>query len=94
MTSKSLKRSSLQTGEDKCRLCGSTQLLQTHHMLHGYMRKAADKYGLTCKLCAYCHANLHDHGLYDRELQQEAQRMFEKEHSHAEFMAIFGKNFL
>jgi hypothetical protein len=82
------------TGEEVCRICGTTQLLQTHHMLHGNMRKAADKYGLTCKLCVFCHTELHDHGLFDRELQQEAQRRFEENHSHEEFMAIFGKNFL
>jgi hypothetical protein len=67
--------------------------LQTHHMLHGSMREKADKYGLTCKLCVRCHIMLHDHGLHDKELQQEAQRMFEEKYSHELFMKEFGKNF-
>ena len=94
MTMTNSKSSSLPMEEDRCRICGTTQLLQTHHMLHGYMRKAADKYGLTCRLCVYCHSELHDHGLYDRELQQEAQRRFEEQYGHEKYMEIFGKNFL
>ena len=89
---KTLKKCSSRT--DSCYICGSSQGIQTHHMLHGYMRKAADKYGLTVPLCYKCHTLLHDHGLHDKELQQEAQRRFEAEYSHEEFMAIFGKNFL
>ena len=69
--------------------------METHHMLHGsYMKKPADKYGLTIKLCRLCHRRLHDHREGDLELQQNAQRQFEETHSREEFMRIFGKNFL
>ena len=92
---KNSKKHLYQMEEDRCRICGTTQLLQTHHMLHGnHMRNLADKYNLTCKLCIYCHNELHDHGIHDRELQQEAQRMFEEKYSHELFMKEFGKNFL
>ena len=65
----------------------------THHMLHGSYRKAADKYNLTVHLCPLCHTELHDHGVYDAELQEIAQITFEKIYGHAEFMRVFGKNF-
>lgn len=88
-----LNECSLQT--DECRICGIWgEHLHTHHMLHGSMRKKADEYGLTCKLCHKCHTLLHDKGLHDLELQQEAQRMFESKYGHEKFMEVFGKNFL
>ena len=54
----------------------------------------ADKYGLTVWLCRECHSNLHDKGKYDRELEEMAQKEFEKTHSRAEFLRVFGKNYL
>lgn len=79
---------------DKCYICGSYQGIQVHHMLHGSMRAKADKYGLTCHLYYICHTLLHDTGLHDKELQQEAQRIFEKNHTREEFIREFGKSFL
>lgn len=77
---------------DKCFICGKRPS-QVHHMLHGSMRKAADKYGLTCHLCLECHSRLHDKGEHDKELQTIAQTAFEAEYGHDEYMRIFGKNF-
>ena len=62
-------------------------------MLHGSMRKMADRYGLTCHLCYKCHTLLHDKGIMDRELQAEAQEAFEEIYGHEEYMRIFGKNY-
>lgn len=73
-----------------CMRCGQTE---THHMLHGSRRAAADRYGLTVNLCHDCHIRLHDKGEYDRELEELAQVEFEKSHTHAEWMRIFGKNY-
>lgn len=78
----------------KCYICGRTSPLHTHHCLHGYMRKKADKYGLTVYLCLECHTNLHDHGKHDRDLQKLAQRHFESKYGHEKYMEEFGKNFL
>lgn len=36
---------------------------------------------------------LHDTGRYDRELEQLAQKSFEKQISHEEWMRIFGKDY-
>ena len=79
--------------DKKCYLCGRTDGLQVHHCLHGSMRKAADKYGLTVYLCYRCHTLLHDHGLYDQKLQELAQEHFENKYGHEEYMRIFGKNY-
>lgn len=80
--------------KNKCYICGRYTATETHHMLHGIRRKAADKYGLTCQLCHNCHMNLHDKGFHDLELEQEAQRRFEKKYGHEKFMEVFGKNYL
>lgn len=66
---------SIITGRNECWICGRTVDLQTHHVMHGTAnRKLADDDGLTVKLCARCHADLHDKGFYDKELQKEGMR--------------------
>ena len=76
-----------------CFLCGKHVETQTHHCLHGSRRGLADKYGLTVHLCPSCHTALHDTGRCDRELEVLAQWAFEENHTHAEWMRIFGKNY-
>ena len=78
----------------ECYICGRIGTLHVHHMLHGSMRRKADKYGLTCYLCPECHRRLHDQGLGDRLLQKKAQKHFEQQYGHDEFMRVFGKNYL
>ena len=83
----------LNDSADKCFICGRYPQ-HIHHMLHGIYRKMADKYGLTCHLCCECHTLLHDKGVFDKELQREAQLAFEDKYSHQEFMEVFGRSFL
>lgn len=78
----------------RCHLCGRTGVLQKHHCLHGIRRKAADRYDLTVWLCLDCHRNLHDKGIGDLKLEQEAQKHFEDQYGHARYMHEFGKNYL
>ena len=78
----------------ECYLCGRTGTLHRHHCLHGIRRKAADKYDLTVYLCPECHQKLHDKGIGDLTLEKLAQAHFEADHSHEEYMEIFGKNYL
>lgn len=82
-------------GDEKgrCFICQRYTATETHHMLHGIRRKAADKHGLIVNLCHECHMRLHDKGEHDRELQELAQIEFEKTHTRAEWMEIFGKNY-
>lgn len=42
--------------DNECYICGSSGPLHLHHIFFGTAnRKVSDKYGLTCKLCLYCH---------------------------------------
>ena len=79
--------------KERCFICGRWRPAHVHHCLHGSRRKAADKYGLTVHLCVACHGALHDHGIYDQELKEAAQKFFEEAHGHEEWMKIFGKDY-
>lgn len=80
--------------EDICYICGKHGRTELHHMLHGSYRSLADKYGLTCHLCPECHRALHDAGVHDRDLQQMAQREYERKYGAASFRAVFGRSWL
>lgn len=42
--------------DNECYICGSSGPLHLHHIFFGTAnRKVSDKYGLTCKLCLFCH---------------------------------------
>ena len=88
------KRSLQESADCNCHICGISQGIQMHHMLHGSMRANADKYGLVVPLCYQCHMLLHDTGFFDKELQREAQRIFERDHTREEFIKTFGKSYL
>lgn len=90
-------KSILQT-ERVCYLCARTAGLERHHILSGTAnRKLSEKYGLWVYLCHRCHTG-QGGAQYDREknlyLKMDAQTAFERTHSHAEWMKIFGKNYL
>ena len=78
---------------ERCFICRMYRPEHVHHVLHGSYRALADRYGLTVHLCIRCHSDLHDKGLYDKELEEIGQEAFEAEYGHDEFMRIFGKNF-
>lgn len=78
---------------EKCFICGRWHPEHVHHCLHGSRRKMADKYGLTVHLCTACHTALHDKGEHDRELEAIAQKAFENNYGHEEWMRIFRKNY-
>lgn len=64
-------------------------------MIHGTAnRRNAEHYGLKVYLCPHCHHELHDHGTHDRDLQEIAQREFEKHWGRKEWLKVFGKNYL
>jgi len=81
---------------DCCFICGQWGQ-EVHHCLHGTAnRKLADEDGLTVKLCRRCHANLHDKGYFDRELQKIAQTKWMEHYgkSEYEFLKRYGKSYL
>ena len=68
-----------------------------HHCLHGTSRrKLADEDGLTVYLCRPHHAALHDKGLYDLVLQQEAQQAWMDYYNKSveDFIKRYGKSYL
>lgn len=89
---------SILSTEKRCYLCGSTVNLEDHHIIHGPLRKVAEKYGLKCYLCRTCHRDnkkgAHGNGRIDRKLKEDVQRKFEETHSHDEWMSIVGRNYL
>ena len=78
-----------------CYICGRWCRTEEHHMIHGTAnRRNAEHYGLKVYLCPHCHHELHDHGAHDRDLQEIAQREFEKHWGRKEWMKVFEKNYL
>ena len=70
---------------------------ELHHMIHGVAnRKCADEAGLTCYLCKYHHARLHDKSEWDKALQQQAQLKWMEyyEKTEEDFRSKFGKSYL
>ena len=78
--------------------------LERHHIFYGCHHAQAEKYGFTIKLCSHHHRgdalgdkdavhreDLNDYGDY---IKRWAQAEYEKDHSHSEFMRIFGKSWI
>lgn len=81
--------------ERECFVCRRTDALTTHHIYAGSRRRRSDRAGLTVKLCPLCHERIQHHDAKaDLLLKQIGQRAFEKNHTRAEFIALFGKNYL
>ena len=81
-----------------CYLCFRTFGLERHHIFAGVAnRPLSEKYGLWVWLCHNCHTGPHG-AQYDpgknQALKRDAQFAFERTHTHAEWMKIFGKNYL
>jgi len=78
----------------ECFICHApyTGGLDHHHLLHGTgQRRLADEDCLWVWLCRRCHQNLHDHGLYDKELQRIGQETYLKTHTREEWFRRYGK---
>ena len=81
----------------ECYICGKQDVLHCHHAMHGYAnRKKADMDGLWVWLCPRDHMDLHDHGIHDDELKQDAQRAWMKTYRKDKQAWIdrYGKSFL
>lgn len=85
-------RSLLDNG-DYCFVCSVGGDLARHEVFGGNNRKTSKATGMWTLLCPYCHAVVHEHGLVDKALKAYAQTQFETEHSHEEFMELFGENY-
>ena len=87
-----------------CFLCGKAQAygwnrLEEHHCFGGANRRWSEKYGLKVWLCGNsCHREgtraVHKSRETDLMVKRAAQRKFEETHSRADFMRIFGRNYV
>ena len=64
-----------------------------------YFSRSPKGYGLTIKLCNYHHQDhkngVHHNAEFMQELHEVGQRAFEKKHgTRADFIRIFGRNYL
>lgn len=84
--------------EKCCFKCGTTRNLEDHHVFFGTSdRKISEKNGLKVWLCADHHRGNYSPHMdrdFDLELKQEAQRIYELNHSRNEFMGLFFRNYL
>lgn len=83
-----------------CYECGRTGYLEEHHIFFGQPdRQHSEDTGLKVHLCPRCHryGKTGVHGgnrKLDLKLKAIAQKAFEQNHTRAEFMNIFGRNYL
>ena len=98
------KDSILQARDGRCYICmknGSDRpwpILHKHHAFLGANRKIAETEGLYVFLCP----DHHEFGTYAvhrnyeilREIQRDAQKAYEENHSRQQFMKLFGRNYL
>jgi hypothetical protein len=94
--------------DDTCHYCGRVGFVHKHHIFGGANRKWSEKYGLFVHLCPY-HHNMSDRGIhFNKEMREEYQKLgqyyFELQYAlehgvgeaeaKAEFMRIFGRNYM
>jgi len=89
---------SILQAEKRCYFCNSVTGLEKHHVFAGVAnRKISEAQGLWVMCCNSCHTG-RDGVQYNKEknirLKQDAQRAFEKDHTHQEWMDLFRKNYL
>jgi hypothetical protein len=80
---------------DVCYVCGKPRQ-QFHHIMNGAYRKKSEKYGLIIPICEKCHREVHDspNQELNRKLKADAQATFMMEHTYAEWLREFGRNYL
>lgn len=90
-------RSAIQLDDRACLVCGS-EVTEEHHIFFGANRKQSERWGLKVYLCPEHHRGqngVHHNRAFDLELKKQAQLVFEEDlGTHAEFMKIFGRNYL
>lgn len=98
-------KSIIQPKEDKrCYLCMllhhdySRKYVEEHHIFPGSGRAKSEALGLKCNLCTEHHRTgleaVHRNMEISRKLMQIAQKTYEQTHSHEEWMAEMGRNYI
>lgn len=89
---------SILQSEKVCYICGKQITLERHHCISGFAnRKISEHYGLWVWLCHDCHTGT-EGAQYDKDknirLKQDAQRAYERNHTHSEWMNLIRKNYI
>lgn len=84
--------------EKCCVKCGTRYDIHKHHIYGGALRKTSERNGFWMYLCAE-HHNMSDAGIhfnpgFDRKAKAYCQERFEATHTHEEFMALIGRNYI
>lgn len=92
---------SIMQEEKRCCICGTTNNLHEHHVIHGNAnRKLSEKYGLKVWVCLEHHTGyngVHNNAYLDDELKKQAEikwLLYDYDRSINDFIKIFGKNYL
>ena len=97
---KILRKYGKRTKAEHCFLCGKNRNLEEHHIFGGANRKHSEYYGFVVDLCGIgCHRlgknAVHKDAELSLYLKKIYQKKFEKEEgTRADFIKIFGKNYL
>lgn len=80
-----------------CFVCGDRNVA-IHHIYGGRNRKISDTNGFIVPLCPF-HHNMSDHAVHfnkilDLALKRTCQKIYEENHTRAEFMGLIGRNYL
>lgn len=80
---------------EHCFVCGR-QRQQVHHVIGGAYRKKSEKYGLIIPICNECHREVHDapDQELNKKLKANAQADFMMDHTYAEWMKQFDRNYM
>lgn len=93
----SLLQGDMPEDEAICYKCKMEVICEFHHIMNGSAyRGDAEKIGAWVWLCSRCHHWAHTTGegaRYLRKLKAEAQAAYEEDHTRAEWMYLFHKNY-
>ena len=80
---------------EHCFVCGKPRQ-QIHHVIGAAYRKKSEKYGLIIPICEQCHREVHDSPdqKLNKELKKIAQADFMMNHTYADWMKYFDKNYM
>lgn len=86
--------SKLATEPEVCFICRRRLDTARHEIFYGPNRTNSKRQGLWINVCPDCHAAIHREPGRFTWLKQTGQKRFEEMRPRAEFVAIFGRNYL
>ena len=95
MDSNGYNESCLVTEQGVCFLCGRQVDTCRHEIFFGTANRSnSKKCGMWVNVCPLCHSRIHANPQQYIFLKEAGQRSFEALRPRAEFIAIFGRNYL